>query len=257
MPQFANIVYAELNLNFDRNEFINEYDCHVLPNSVPFVTTQKQWYNMKRLNHIWNVIPQDKYDEWEALALSGQSINGLTHQWNMVNFLQVDGVKTDSGTVWKMLYRYTNKILKEQFKNLKITQWIYDNIPAERIVGIHCVSIEPGGFATPHRDKAGIPNQPNPALNNGFYRDGFVVVNLNISSGNSPLLWSLDHEQETNVRSTNADCCMISDYFHHAVPLCTDRRRQIRVSILPTPELATLIKEDTVVTIPSDYQFTN
>jgi len=174
----------------------------------------------------------------------------------MVNLMQAEGDRPDGGGAnWRHRNLRSAKVLKPQFKDLAILQWIQENLPCETITGIHCVSIEPGGFAAIHRDGGWKLDEPNPARANGFYRQGFVVVTLNISNGGVPLLWALDHETRSP-RSADTDCYMISDYFMHAVPLTQSRRRQIRVSMVPNAALSAMMLTDQAVILPDDYEFT-
>ena len=50
---------------------------------------------------------------------------------------------------------------------------------------------------------------------------------------------------------------MTSDYFLHGVPVTTSRRRQIRVTGIPTDALANLIDSENIVTIADDYMYQN
>ena len=254
---FSNIAYAKLNLTFDRELFTEEYDEIIIPNSEQFVSIADQWHNMEQLNSIWKVIPVDKFDQYNQIIKDGgKEINGATHQWRMLQLMTSnnDAGTTTSGAYWRSRNRFNDMRIKDQYANLSIIKWIKENIPNKRIVSIHCVCIDPNSYATIHRDAYWGGEGNSPALDNGFYRDGFVVINLNISSGGSPLLWSLDHEK-TQPRSVNEDVYMISDYFFHAVPMVNTLRRQIRISVEPTPELADIIVSGTEVTIPAHYKF--
>lgn len=256
MTTFSNIAYAEIDLKFDRNLFIEEYDREIYSRSSPFVPIYDQWGKMRELNSFWNVLESERFEKYDKLIQEGATeLDGATHQWDMVNLMSTENKSTPTGAYWRNKNRYEKKFVKPEFENLEILKWINANIPAKQIIGIHCVSIEPGSWATIHRDSKWPEQGNNPAMHNGFYQDGFVVICLNISNGESPLLWSLDHEIQTP-RSTDADCFMISDYFYHAVPVVKTRRRQIRVSIIPDDNLSALIKTGTEVIVPDDYQYT-
>ena len=258
MPNISNIPYAEVNLKYDKELFVEEYDREIYPRSGPFIPIFDQWNKMQRLNHIWNVLSKEKFDLYDAMQQHGaRKVNDqVTHQWDMVNLMQSEGGSPlGGGAYWRNRNRHNNQYIKKEFKDLQIVKWIQDNVPAQRIVGIHCVSIEPGAFATIHRDYYWPEKSPNPAAANGFFREGFCVLCLNISSGGSPLLWCLDHEPD-KPRAVDADCFIISDYFFHAVPEVTSRRRQIRISFVPDEKFASLINYDTAVVLPDDYQYT-
>ncbi len=259
MHPYANIAFAKLNITVDRDLFIKEYDDVILPASKPFIPITNQWWNMQRLNSLWNVLPEEQFQYYNKYISSGETnIEGHTHQWDMVNLMQVEGDDSDGGgAYWRHRNLENPKILKTQFKNLNIVKWIMDIMPAKVITGIHCVSVEPGGFATIHRDTFWpIGSGSNPGNRNGYFNKGYVVICVNISNGGVPLLWCLDHEQKTP-RSADDDCYIISDYFLHAVPLTKSRRRQIRISMIPNENLCELINESTAVIIPDDYKFTS
>jgi hypothetical protein len=257
MSPYANIAHASLKLSYDKELFVREYDEHIFPASKPFIPITDQWYNMQRLNPLWHVLPADRFRYYDDLITTGATeVNGVTHQWDMVNLMQAQGDSPNGGgAYWRHRNLDNPKTIKPQFKDLQIVRWIQDTLPAEAITGIHCVSIEPSGFATIHRDGYWAGSGPNPAKRNGYYNQGYVVVNINVSNGGVPLLWCMDHEQETP-RAADSDCYLVSDYFLHAVPLTTTRRRQIRVSMIPTDDLRKLIDESTAVIIPDGYKFT-
>lgn len=259
MTDFSNIAYAGLNLSYDRDAFIKEYDSLILPNSSPFIGVNEQWSHMKPLNKYWHVMSQETFEEYDKIISNGgSSVGGVSHQWQMVNMMQARGeAKHLGGAFWRHRNMNNETVVKPEFKDSIIRKWIVENIPHEKIFGIHCVSIDPGSYASIHRDLSWKKdNISNPGLNNGWFKNGFVVINLNISTGGSPLLWALDHERESP-RSVyeEEDAFIISDYFLHAVPIVKTMRRQIRVSIVPTPELYDLIKQQTAVILPDDYVY--
>jgi hypothetical protein len=256
MHPYANIAYATLKLSFDKELFVKEYDEYIFPAAKPFIPITEQWHNMRRLNPKWHILSDKKFKYYNNKIIEGNSsFDGITHQWNMINLMQADGDSPNGGGAnWRYQNLNNTKRLKPQFENLEIVKWIYSTLPHTSITGIHCVSIEPGGFATIHRDARWLGDGPNPASKNGYYNNGYVIININISDGGVPLLWCLDHEQ-TSPKQANNDCYLISDYFLHAVPETFSRRRQIRVSMIPTTELFNLIDESSNVVIPKDYSF--
>lgn len=255
---FANVAYADIRLSYDRELFTKEYDDVIFPASKPFISITDQWRNMQRLNHIWHVLPKDVFEDYDRqLAQGASSLGGNSHQWDMVNLMQAVGDEPVGGGAW---WRHRNldvpKIIKPEFEGLEIVRWIKEHIPAQQLIGIHCVSIEPNGFSAVHRDGYWQGDAPNPARRNGFYNLGHVVISLNISNGGVPLQWCLDGDETRPPRTADTDTFMISDYFHHAVPLTTTRRRQIRISFKPTPALHDLIDWSTAVTVPEDFAYT-
>lgn len=254
---YNNIVFAEVDLNFNTDQFTKEFDQRILPFTEPFVAIQTQWAYMPHLNKYWNIIPNDKFEEYDKIIKDGGTdFHGMTHYWKAVNLMRgATGPKNGVGAGWRSMHRFSNNQLKDQFKDLEIVNWIHDNVPAKRIVGIHCVTVEEGEFATIHRDAYWHDKSaPNPALKNGFFKEGFIVLCLNITNGGVPLLWAMDHEK-TTPHAIDAKCYIGNDYFIHGVPITSSRRRQIRISFEPSAEFYKLIKNDTVRTVPDDYEY--
>lgn len=259
MPHpYANVAYAKINLDYDKESFSREYDQAIYPASKPFISITNQWHNMQNWNRIWRVLPEETFQDYDDLLSQGATtLGGNSHQWDMVNLMQAKGDSASGGGAW---WRHRNlevpKIIKPEFENLEIVRWIKENIPAERLIGIHCVSIEPNGFSAIHRDGYWQGAEPNPARHNGFYNLGYVVLSLNISNGGVPLQWCLDGEETQSPRLADDDAFLISDYFYHAVPLTTRRRRQIRISFKPTAALHDLIDWSSAVVLPENFEFT-
>jgi len=82
-----------------------------------------------------------------------------------------------------------------------------------------------------------------------------VIIALNISDGGVPLWWTLDGDDNKKVFTTNDAVYLHSDYFLHGVPICSSRRRQIRITGVPTARLTELIDHSTTVVLPDDYKF--
>jgi hypothetical protein len=257
MDLYKNIAYAPLDIKFDRAAWQEEYDERILPAAKPFISILESWDRLRRYNPSWQVLDAETFSSYDAAAAAGNhQLEGNASQWLMVNLLQAQGDQPSGGGAnWRYRNLHNPKFLKPQFKDLRIVEWLYDTLPADEIVGIHCVSIEPRAFSAPHRD-AGYwdPDKPHPASRNGYYQLGYVVITFNITNGGVPLLWALDHQQDSP-SSVDDDCYMISDYFMHAVPQCTSRRRQIRVSMRPTAALQALIAHQRAVVIPDDYRY--
>lgn len=256
MTDNKNIAFAKLNLDFDEKEFANEFDTCIMPHTRPFGLVHTTWTLMPELNKHWHLISDDKFDHYNNIFNAGGTVfDNTTHHWRATNLMKNEQLSEwSTGTGFRSLSRHTTTTLKDQFKNLQITKWINDNIPAKRIIGIHCVSIDPGGFGSMHRDLHWTGPSPNPAANNGFFKEGFVVVCLNISNGGVPLLWAMDHEKLTP-KAIDAKCYIGNDYFIHGVPETLSRRRQIRISFEPAQEFYQLIESDTMLTVPDDYNY--
>jgi len=258
---YRNFAYATLNLSFDRDRFIDEYDQRIWPVSQPFVSIQTAWTRTKQLNDYWQIVPTALLDQYELKVsqVDNTTVVSDTAQWDMIQLMYVDGAEPPevSGSGWRNTHLDHEWKLKPQFADLAIIDWIHNNIPMKKIVGIHCVSIEPGGFSNIHRDVYWLNSGINPAANNGVYRKGFVVVTLNISNGGVPLLWSLDGDDVYRPRGEDSDCYMISDYFYHAVPVTQSRRRQIRITGIPDDAFHDCIKPGTEIILPDNYRFDN
>lgn len=256
---FSRVAYAEVLVDYDRDQFIREYDDHILPASKPFISINSQWQNMQQWNNIWNVLPQSVFEEYNHLLQqqTHPSSGEKTHQWNMVNLVQVLGnIPSGGGAWWRHQNLNKKKEIKPEFENLLIVRWIKEHLPIQELIGIHCVSIEPNGFSTIHRDNYWQGTATNPAAQNGFYNLGYVVICLNISDGGVPLLWCLDRDETNPPRRANTKAFLTSDYFHHAVPLTTTRRRQIRISFRPTEKLRQILDWSSAVILPKDYAYT-
>lgn len=251
-----NITFGELNLDFNEKLFADEFDNLILPYAQPFVDIRRQWGVMPFLNSYWQLISEEKFKDLDAIIQSGgDNFYGMTHYWSAVNLMKAHNTpEHDVGARWRSAIMHQDTILKDQFKDSKIVKWIQTNIPFKRIVGIHCVSIEPGNFASIHRDSYWGEPTPNPAADNGIARAGFVIVCLNVSNGGVPLYWAMDHEKETP-RFADAKCYLCNDYWLHGVPITNARRRQVRITFEPKDELFKLLKQETVIIVPDNYHY--
>lgn len=255
--KLRNIVYADINLNFDNNLFIEEFDKYILPYTEPFVPVHTQWSAMEKLNKFWHILEKEEFDEYNKLIKQGEtSIHGMTHFWSAVNLMyNPNELTTGVGALWRSNNRNNDLFIKENFSQLKIVEWIQNNIPFKKLSGIHCVTIPENGFASIHRDAFYLnPNLPNHSFRNGFFKEGFMVICLNISDGGVPLLWALDHEKESP-KKVNSKCYISNDYFLHGVPRTTSRRRQVRISFFPDEDFFNLLDQNTMIILPEDYHY--
>jgi len=78
---------------------------------------------------------------------------------------------------------------------------------------------------------------------------------LNLSDGGVPLWWSLDGVDNKKVLKSNDPVYLSSDYFLHGIPVCTSRRRQIRVTGVPSSKLYDLVDHSHKIVLPDDYKF--
>lgn len=266
---FANIGYAKLNLSFDREKFIHEFDTRILPHSRPMTTGKFSINATKKLNSLWKMVPDDIYDKvdcWEQLgdASTVKFIYNDRPMWQMFQLMELVTVPEDDPRVVKFATIGGSPIrnetlgrqykVKQGFEDLEIVKWAHSMLPLESISFMHCVSIEPGGFATIHRDGKGLFSADSTAGVNKVFNSGYVVICINVSDGGVPLYWSLDHDVKTAYQATG-DVYISNDYFLHGVPVCTSTRRQVRVLGKPTPELRNLIDASTKVEVGENYAF--
>jgi hypothetical protein len=197
----------------------------------------------------------------EERGIPGFSMNQLLELITVES--DSDYVKMNSGHGGScMRNHHLNRLykIKPEFKHLKIVEFILKQLPFKRIVSIHCVSLEPGSFSNIHRDvryspTAGLPFTSTAGVNNGLYQQGHVIVALNISDGGVPLWWALDGVDNKKVSTINDPVYIHSDYFLHGVPICTSRRRQIRITGVPSSRMNDLIDHSRKVMLPDDYKF--
>ena len=269
---FSTIAYAGLNVSFDAEEFAKEYDERILPNGIP-ITNGKTGINLLQdLNKKWGMVPPELYDTgdiWEQPgdAYTMKYIKRERPCWNLTQLMQLDLTDVTDPYLIKYSKRggtsFRNETLDPKYKfyirpmyeDLKIWKWIQETLPFEKINGLHCVSIEPGGFAAIHRDMKGLYGSGSSAGVSKVFKMGYIVLNLNISNGGAPLYWALDGKDSENVYKADRQVYISNDYFLHGVPIVTSRRRQIRILGIPKPELWDLIDHNDKVDIGPDYVF--
>ncbi len=268
---YSTTAYAKVNLKFNKKQFIKEYDEFILPAGIPISNSQGIVYMTAKLNEIWGMVPPDVYDTGDVWVQPGSAatLKYITRErpcWIMTQLMELDISNVEDPLMkrWAKVGgpsirnetlkpEYTWKI-KEEFKDLKIWKWI-QTLPFSKINSLHCVSIEKGGFAVIHRDMKGFYDSNSSAGVSRVYKNGFVTLTLNISDGGSPLWWALDGEDCTKPYKANDLVYLTNDYFMHAVGITNSRRRQLRVTGIPTPELWDMIDHSTRIDIGPDYQF--
>jgi len=268
MHPFANFAYAKLNIDFDPTIFIDEYDNCILPAARQIRSLESVWSNTRQLNQSWGMVDPDLYDKISVETECGIS-DGIP-QFDITQLLELHLVDSDSeyvklragigGSTMRNHHLHRLYKLKPEFKQLKIVEFILKKLPFQRIVSIHCVSMEPGSFACIHRDlryefDSGTSFTKNLGVNNGVYQQGHVIMVLNLSDGGVPLWWSLDGADNKTVLKSNDPVYLSSDYFLHGVPVCTSRRRQIRITGVPKPQLLDLVDHSNKVVLPDNYKF--
>ena len=263
---YSDIAYTKLDLDFDHRLFALEYDKLIYPHTHAITNGKYTWKNTRKLNQSWNMVDPDTYDKCSVNI----GYNDIEHkelpQWQMAQLMCLEPNESDSnmikeqiqfgGTFARNMTLHRDWKIKPEFEKLKIIEFI-KKLPLKKISSIHCVSLEPGTFASIHRDDRWFAGaeKANTVARNGVIEQGFVIITLNISDGGVPLYWSFDGKYVDHAYHANDPVYMTSDYFLHGVPVCTTRRRQIRVTGIPTDDLAGLIAEDTKILIPLDMEY--
>jgi hypothetical protein len=266
---FSTLAYAKLNLNFDRDIFIEEYDKHIYSKSSPISAGVESINCTIKLNQIWNMVDSSIYEQINTNRINEKGeytlIDRGRKSWVMRQLLELDLTGITNPTLLKFAtfggvglrnaaHQHNFKV-KEDCKDLQIVNWIYKNLPFEKIVSIHCVAIDPDGFAPIHRDDKSLFNNKSSAGTNMFYKNNFIIININISSGGVPLYWGLDIPNTNACYKVDDDIYLTNDYFLHGVPQVTSRRRQIRVSGIPKKEMYDLLDKASIIDVGSDYIF--
>jgi hypothetical protein len=270
MNDFSTLAYAKINLTFNKEEFIKEYDERIYPYATDVQNGKPSIEPTRKLNTLWNMVPDDVYDTADYFEQPTDSNSLLITKrqrrvWKMFQLMTLD----TEGIVDPLLIKYSSfgtpslrnetldkkYFIKEKFKNLKIVKWIEENLPIYDIVSIHCVAIDEDGFSTIHRDMKGLYNSKSSAGINRVYSSGYVTICLNISNGGVPLFWSLDGKDAINCFKTNEDVYLTNDYFLHGVPLCSSRRRQIRITAKPRKEFLDIIDQSSIIDVGKNYNF--
>jgi hypothetical protein len=268
---YSTIAYAKLNVEYDRDTFINEYDEHILPNTKQICNSVHIIEKTASLNKVWGMVPDDMYKHIVAGDFDENGKYMMHYEnrlptWQMEQLMYVnpEGIPETvlscsangygGGTTLRNSAFEKDWFIKPQYENLKIVQFI-KTLPFKKIIFMHCVSLEAGQFAGIHRDSKGAAPNDFTNVDNLLSRNGFVVLTLNISDGGVPLYWALDGKARLSPMYANESAYIISDYFLHGVPVTTGRRRQIRITGIPDDNFEKLLDMDTAIRIPTDYKF--
>jgi hypothetical protein len=268
---YSTIAYSKLNLEYDRDTFIKEYDEFILPHTKQICNSFHVIEKTASLNTVWKMVPDDIYKNIVAgdFDANGRYITHVENRlptWQMEQLMYVkpEGIAEavlrgsangyGGGTALRNSAYEKEWFVKPQYENLEIVKFI-KNLPFKKIIFMHCVSLESGQFAGIHRDAKGSAPDDFTNVDNFLSRLGYVVLTLNISDGGVPLYWALDGKPRLTPMYANEPAYIISDYFLHGVPLTTSRRRQIRITGIPNDDFAKLLDMDTAVTIPADYKY--
>lgn len=262
---YSNIAYAKLDLDFDHRLFALEYDKLILPHSKPINNSKMSWERTRRLNQTWNMVDPEIYDKCNIYTGYSQHEDRGVAQWQMVQLMYLETDDSDSdmikkevtfgGTFARNMTLGRDWKIKPEYEHLKIIKFI-KTLPIKKMCSIHCVSLEPGTFASIHRDSRWYAeaDKKDTVENNGVSQQGYTVITLNISDGGVPLYWALDNQYD-KVKFANDAVYMCSDYFVHGVPVCASRRRQIRITAMPDAGFDDLVDHSTKVLVPPDIEY--
>lgn len=249
------LVYASMDLDFDHELFAREYDQHILPTSVPIANGFKSWETTRYINQAWKMVDAETYDlcdvrKSDSLEIMKRGISSWMAN-SMIELETENKMYLETSRLGSVALR--NNLLgegkyhfREQFEGLAITKWI-QQLPITDIIGIRCVSLAPGTFASIHRDSNNFSQKQNEgSLNsNKLWRSGFVSITINITDGGVPIYYCMDSDLNKPYTANDA-VYMFNDYFLHGVPVTTSRRRQIRVTGRPTGNIMDHVNMQTV-----------
>jgi hypothetical protein len=252
---FENFVCAPLDLKFDRELFVKEYDEHILPSSVPIANGYKSWETTRFINRSWSMVSEETYDQCDVRKLDSMDIlhRGIAC-WMANSMVELDtknSMHLATSRLGSVALR--NNLLgdgkyhfREMFSGLAITEWI-KQLPLTDIIGIRCVSLAPNTFASIHRDSNNFSNNSKESsiVANKLWRAGFVSITLNITDGGVPMYYCVDSDLH-NPCKVNDDVYMFNDYFFHGVPITESRRRQIRITGRPTDQLMQYVDQSNI-----------
>ena len=268
---YTQLAYAKVNLTFDRELFIKEYDQYILPAGIPLSNSQGIVHLTTKLNEMWGMVPPEIYNTGDVWVQPGSAatLKYITRDrpcWLMTQLMELDTTNVDDPLMKRWAKTGGQSIrnetlgpeykwnIKDEFKHLEIWKWI-QTLPFKKINSLHCVSIEPGGFSVIHRDMKGFYDSQSSAGVSKVAKNGYVIMTLNITDGGGPLYWALDGEECTKPLKANDDVYLTNDYFLHGVPVMTSRRRQLRITGIPTEELWDMIDHSTVIDVGPDYNY--
>jgi hypothetical protein len=266
---FRSIAYAKLNLSFNREEFIEEYDRVIYPGGFPITNADPS--RTAGLNKVWGMVPPEIYEDVDYFDQPGDyttcvNFKGSHRMWTMRQLMTMDTTGITDPYLIKMAplggpglrnltlstdYKF---FVKPEYKDLKIVKWI-QSLPIEDIHSLHCVALEAGDFATIHRDQKSMSAEKETARSGRVFNSGFITISLSISNGGAPLWYALDGKDIIKPHVVDDDIFITNDYFVHGVGVCTERRRQIRITARPKPELFDLIDKSTLHDIGPNYVY--
>ena len=262
MMEFDSMVAAELiNLDYDQDAFINEYDRCILTASSNVRNGQDVLFNTINANLKWNMVDPDKYVKADVRSRSGEPIDNGYPSWKGASLVYLDSTESElsenskNGSVSIRNYvldRHGEFKFFPQYEDLMITKYI-KSLPLTTIIGVRCVSLRADTFAIIHRDNSNFLPSSQRSLevqrmvDNYLWKQGFVQITINLSDGGVPMFYSDTSELGDSYKAINYPVYLFNDFFYHGVPLTTSRRRQIRITGRPTAELSKYINVDSII----------
>lgn len=262
MINFHSLVVAELiNLDYDQQAFIDEYDNRILPVSSNVRNGQDVLFGTIQANADWNMVDPNKYINADVRSKTGAPIDNGYPSWKGASLVYLDSAEKElsenskNGSVSIRNYvldRHGEFKFFPEYEDLLITRYI-KSLPLETIIGVRCVSLRADTFAVIHRDNSNfLPSsqrslEVQKMVDNYLWKQGFVQITINISDGGVPMYYSNAPGLEKEYNTVNYPVYLFNDFFYHGVPLTTSRRRQIRVTGRPTPELAKHINQTSII----------
>jgi hypothetical protein len=263
MIDFNCLVTARLNLYYDQELFCQEYDQRILPKSTVVANGHRLIQITEETNKQWNMVDPDIYVKADARTREGKMIVGGYSSWQGASLMYLDTDNIELKEASKMgsvsVRNYALDTIGEfkffpEFEDLHITKFI-KNLPLTTLIGIRCVSLQPGTFALIHSDNSNqLPVNDRKAVtqkmvHNFLWKQGFVQFTINISDGGVPLFYNTTSELTGKHLTINDPIYLFNDFVKHGVPLTTSRRRQIRITGRPTAELADYIEKSTAINL--------
>ena len=259
MIDFNKLVYAKLNLDYNINLFINEYDSHILPISKPVLNSKGIMEHTYETNKQWHMVPEEIYQKAD-FRVDNQIIRKGYPSWDGASLMYLDSENAELSENSKggsvsvrnfALDKMGEFKFFPQYENLEIVKFI-KSLPLKNLIGVRCVSLKENTFALIHRDDSRFLPKSNKTLdtqkmiNNYLWRSGFVQITINLSNGGIPLYYGIHNNLAPTYKTADDSVYLFNDYVYHGVPLTSTRRRQIRVTGRPTEKLLSLIEESTV-----------
>lgn len=263
MIDYNRLISAKLNIEYDRELFVSEYDRCILPKSTFVLNSTYLIDKTKDYNQHWGMVDPEHYLKADTRNRQGQMIKGNYPSWHGASLMFLDcedpELKEASKKGSVSVRNYALDKMGEfkffpEFENLVITNFI-KSLPLTSLIGVRCVSLQPNTFSLIHRDNNNaLPiNNWKPLeqkmIDNYLWKQGFVQITINVSDGNAPLYYSNALDLTNEYCTINDPIYLFNDYMYHGVSMTSARRRQIRVTGRPTEELIKFIQVDTAVNL--------